>query len=226
MFVCGFFDVMGINGGVGKSFITYFIARETAHDKKVLLIDRDYSSTISRLYGIDNTLPSYLLEESKEPYFIRHGNLTIVNLSCNRKFYKVENNKIAEEFYDKFADSEVVLVDNPSFPDMCFDKYLKLHKRFHGINSKLNMIFVTTQNMVSKNFELIRKRLDIFNPVLGVINKVIEKHFIEPKLDVSEIEKIMPIVKIPFRKEYLITSWKELKTPEEIYTIIKILIEI
>ncbi|MEM3350957.1 MAG: P-loop NTPase, partial [Saccharolobus sp.] len=57
-------DVVSVKGGVGKSFIAFFIAKTLSEDHTVLLFDKDLSSTISRMYNIKNCLLSFLIEES------------------------------------------------------------------------------------------------------------------------------------------------------------------
>ncbi|WP_162922037.1 ParA family protein, partial [Saccharolobus solfataricus] len=49
-------DIASVKGGVGKSFIAYFLTRELAKSRRILLIDKDLTSTISRVYNIKGNL--------------------------------------------------------------------------------------------------------------------------------------------------------------------------
>lgn len=51
-------DIASVKGGVGKSFIAYFLTRELAKSRRILLIDKDLTSTISRVYNIKGNLLS------------------------------------------------------------------------------------------------------------------------------------------------------------------------
>ncbi|MEM4079783.1 MAG: ParA family protein, partial [Metallosphaera sp.] len=44
---------MSLKGGVGKSMLAYYLAKELSKRYNVLLVDRDYNNTIGKIYGLE-----------------------------------------------------------------------------------------------------------------------------------------------------------------------------
>ncbi len=48
--------MVGFKGGSGKSTVSYYLARQLSEYYNVVLVDKTYSGTISRIYNINNNI--------------------------------------------------------------------------------------------------------------------------------------------------------------------------
>ena len=232
-------DIVSVKGGVGKSFIAFFIAKTLSEDHTVLLFDKDLSSTISRMYNIKNCLLSFLIEESFSDYFRKINNLTVLNLGCNKKINSIDSAKIAE-VYNYFNDYEFMIVDNPPIPsDMCLDKELEAYYAYlNGKKITHNLIPVLPPNQILldesvaflklfkqyiKDFALMHgneAKINIIATIINMYNPLV-------KLDLTEARSLTDkIIKIPFIKEAVYTPFNSLPKPKEIDQLLEYVLQV
>jgi len=235
-------DIASVKGGVGKSFIAYFLSKTLAASHKILLIDKDLTSTLSRVYNIKGNLLSYLtVGQSSLAYFKEvDSGLTVVNVGCSRKIKNVEPKKIAD-IYSDFSDHDLMIVDNPSIPsDVCLDTELQAYYTY--LNEKrldYNLILILPPNQLLLDESLafmqlfkdyIKNELSISlgNDLVNfdVISSVINMYNPRERIDISKIKDLTSkIVKIPFKKEAIYTPFNQLNTPMEISELAKYVLE-
>ncbi|MCY0859770.1 MAG: hypothetical protein OWQ54_05005 [Sulfolobaceae archaeon] len=220
-----YIEIFGLKGGSGKSFVTYFLSRELSRYKKILIVDRGYSPTIAKLYGIDNNLTSYLLGKSDKPFTKSDGNITILNVSCNDEFNKLENKKVVEAYSNVIKNDgyDIVLVDNPNFKDYCYDKHREVWKTFVDEDT-IKAIAVTSPPLfvIKATKDALKNAMKLFS--MRFIAIVINKDTPQP-IASEGLEDIAPVFRVSFNKEFMFSSWKILQTPNEIVKLAKFVIE-
>ncbi|QPG49717.1 ParA family protein [Saccharolobus solfataricus] len=235
-------DIASVKGGVGKSFIAYFLTRELAKSRRILLIDKDLTSTISRVYNIKGNLLSYLVGGILPSMYFREveNGLTVVNVGCSRKIKNVEPRKIAE-IYSGFSDYDLMIVDNPSIPsDVCLDTELQAYYTF--LNEKrldYNLIVVLPSNqfLLDESLAFMQLFADYIKNELStslgndsvnfdIVSSVINMYNPREKIDITKVENLTNrIVKIPFKKEAIYTPLNQLNMPKEINELAKYVLE-
>jgi len=200
-------NIVSIKGGVGKSLIAFKLAVKLSRsNKKVVLVDRSLSKSISSISGIRDE--------------IRKGNYwkDLDGLRAVRFDYPADESQIIEE-YKNLMTYDVMIVDNPSLPsDEFFD--LDLTSWVKASNSyTYNSIVILTppgelmdqtlKMMLSMNDylkEIIKGNLSstmttvqLFRPLGIVINEVKNEY----QIDYDKIRRYLGkpvIIKIPFKK--------------------------
>ncbi|WP_338603363.1 ParA family protein [Sulfolobus tengchongensis] len=225
-------DIVSVKGGVGKSFIAYFLSKALSTNHKILLVDKDLTSTLSKIYNIKGNLLSFLLGNSfSSNYFKYVDNLTVINLGCSRKIRIVEPEKLAEA-YSNFTDYDLMIVDNPPIPsDVCLDNELEAYYIY--LNEKkidYNAILVLPPNQILLEESIAFMRIfeeymkNELTATLGcdlirfnILSSVINMYNPRQEIDISKIVDLTDkIIKIPFKKEAIYTSLNELPMPKEI----------
>ncbi|QXJ28391.1 hypothetical protein J5U23_01260 [Saccharolobus shibatae B12] len=235
-------DIASVKGGVGKSFIAYFLTKALATSRKILLVDKDLTSTISRVYNIKGNLLSYLtVGQSSFMYFKEVDNgLTVINIGCSRKIKNIEPTKIAD-IYSGFSDYDLMIVDNPSIPsDVCLDTELQAYYTYLNekrLDYNLILILPPNQFLVDESLafmelfkDYIKNELSISlgNDLVNfdVISSVINMYNPRERIDISKVQNLTnKIVKIPFKKEAIYTPLDQLNMPKEIIELAKYVLE-
>ncbi|QGA53611.1 ParA family protein [Sulfolobus sp. E5-1-F] len=235
-------DIVSVKGGVGKSFIAYFLTKLLATNLRTLLIDKDLTSTISRVYNIRGNLLSYLTMDQSYPSYFKEvdSKLTVVNLGCSRKIKNVEPRKIAE-IYNGFSDYDLMIVDNPPIPsDVCLDTELQAYYTYlreKRLNYNMILILPPNQILLDESLAFIELFKDYVNNELSillgtdlvnfdVISSVINMYNPRERIDISKVENLTDkIVKIPFKKEAIYTPLNQLSMPKEIEELAKYVLE-
>ncbi|BDB98802.1 hypothetical protein SACC_18190 [Saccharolobus caldissimus] len=229
-------DIVSVKGGVGKSFIAYFLTKKLSENYNVLLLDKDLTSTISKVYNIRGNLVSFLSGNSfSSDYSKNFGNLTIINLGCSERIKRVEATKLAE-VYSNFSDHDFFIVDNPSIPsDICLDKELEAYYTY--LNEKrinYNLITVLPSNQVLldesvaflKIFEEYIKELGLLlgydSTDVNFLSSIINMYNSRLKINIDKVYYLTDkIIKIPFIKEAIYTPLSSLPMPKEINQLIE-----
>ncbi len=220
-----YIEIFGLKGGSGKSFVTYFLSKELSRYKKVLIVDRGYSPTISKLYGIENNLTSYLLGKSDKPFTKSDGNITVLNVSCNDEFNKLENKKVVKAYSTVVENDsyDFIIVDNPNFKDFCYDKHREVWNTF--LDEDITKAIAVTSPplfVIKATKDSLKNAMKMFN--MRFIAIVINKDTPEP-ISSEGLEDIAPVYRVPFNKEFMFSSWKIIQTPNEIVKLAKHVIE-
>ncbi|BFH72822.1 ParA family protein [Sulfurisphaera javensis] len=207
-------NIISLKGGVGKSLIAFQLAKKLSINRKVALIDRSFSKTISNFFGIKDEFPSGV-------YWKDVGGIRIVDLSCSTSFMSLEREKIVEE-YRKYKDFDIIIVDNPPLPsDQCFEMDLTswilatneyVYKAIPILAPPDEIIDYTMRIMLPINdflSDLLKKNFNIktssrlFNPLAIIVNQVKSGY----QINYDNIRKYFRdtfIFTIPFKKEVLI----------------------
>lgn len=156
------FSVFGFKGGVGKSVLAYYLAKELAKNYKVLLIDRDTTNTIGKLFDLEVGLINYL--EGEEGKFItERGNLRVLSLVSfyPSKLPSVE--KFASLYSNVLKDIDVIVTDNPpGLDDITNLEYQGYYLTMNEVHC--NAIVVTTPGIA---LSLILQFMDQIPSILG-----------------------------------------------------------
>ncbi|MBP1357315.1 MAG: hypothetical protein JZD40_02335 [Sulfolobus sp.] len=218
-----YIEIVSFKGGAGKSFVAYFLSKELSKYKSTLVIDRGFVPTISYLYGVNADFANYLMKFVSEPYFTTKGNLTVVNFMCSNNLASL-NVKDLEDVYSKFLDHEIVIVDNPNLPDMCYNLHREASKVLNQ-NENVNVVAVATppEFLIEKTKkDLVEaKKLMKINPIAVVINKDLKR-----PVDSMGIENLAPLFRIPFDMNYMTKPWNKMETPKPIVQLSKLIMEL
>ncbi|HII75309.1 TPA: ParA family protein [Sulfurisphaera tokodaii] len=210
----GVVNVTSLKGGVGKSTISYQIAKELSKYQPTILIDRSLSTTISSHFGIKDKFPRGI-------YWKDFDSLRVVNMGCSPEFLSADDKHLMEEFKKYYFSYENIVIDNPSlFTDECFEKFLYnwilitnefTYRAIVVLTPPDDIIEYTLRMMLPINDflnDLLKKKFPIidkvklFNPIIIVINQVKSDY----QINYEKIRKYFRdplIVPVPFNKEYL-----------------------
>ncbi|AOL17163.1 ATPase [Sulfolobus sp. A20] len=225
-------DIVSVKGGVGKSFIAYFLTRSLSESKKVLLLDKDLTSTISKIYHIRGSLLSYLTSNSSQEYYKTLGNLTVLNFGCNHNVKSVEPTKIAE-IYNVFDENDIIIVDNPPVvSDFCFEKEMESYYIHNSITKKTDYNFITVlpshQILLDESVAFLKIFLENYlvefsasheiNDIkTNVLSAVVNMYDRRSKINLSKVYYLTDkIVKLPFIEEAIFSTFDRVKKPKEI----------
>jgi len=203
-------NIVSLKGGVGKSLIAFQLATKLSFSKKVVLVDRSLSKTISSFLGIKD-------EFKKGNYWKDLDSLRVIRFD-----YPANELDIVDE-YKKLMEYDVMIVDNPPLlSDNFFDLDLTAWTKASNSYTYYSIIVLTPpdelidyslkimlsindflEELISKSFALPMDNVQLFRPISIVINEVEEEY----KIDYEKIRKYFKepiIIKIPFKKELLL----------------------
>ena len=202
-------NIVSLKGGVGKSLIAFKLATKLSLNKKVVLVDRSLSKTISSFLGIKD-------EFKKGNYWKDLDGLRVIRFD-----YPANEQDIVDE-YKKLLTYDIMIVDNPPLPsdnffDLDLTSWVKASNSytFHSVivltppaelidYSLRIMILINDflKEIIGRNFALAVTSVQLFRPIGIVVNAVKEEYQIDYEMVRRYFREPM-IIKIPFKKALL-----------------------
>lgn len=210
-------SIVGIKGGVGKSTIASLLSKELAlKGKKVLLIDRDNTGTISSLFGINGkglltriANGDIKIEETYKKINVGKGLLTVFKLAgdhieSDQAINKIsEDEKLARLFTDYYKqiltleNFDCVILDNHSLINYdstiakiereSFNEVFKDDIKYRVYVSEFPKEIVISTMGYLLGIEATRRYKGISDPFAFVINKVRNIEVEEAKSTLQDI---------------------------------------
>ncbi|EZQ10687.1 chromosome partitioning protein ParA [Candidatus Acidianus copahuensis] len=218
------FSVIGVKGGVGKSTIAYYLSSELSKSYKVLIVDRDYNSTISRSFGLRNGLVNYVAEGVEGDFMTERGNLRILSLSNFQPSRIPTPREISKYYREALRDVDVVVTDNPpTFNDDICNLEMRAYWDILG-EFNCSGIPVTTPGL---SLQITLSSLNYFPEV---VNRIVPNPYItSPALVINMVREDVKvegwpedkIVKIPFNKDILFKGFMNVPPPSEINRLVE-----
>ena len=202
-------NIVSLKGGVGKSLVAFKLASKLSLTKKVVLVDRSLSKSISSFLGIKD-------EFGKGNYWKDINGLRVVRFD-----YPADETQIIGE-YKKSMMYDVMIVENPPLlSDNFFELDLTSWIKASNSYTYYSIILLTPpdelidytlkvmlpindflKEIIEKNFTMAITNIQLFRPIGIVINEVkteyqvnyekVRRYFREPM-----------IIKIPFKRALL-----------------------
>ncbi|ACP34286.1 conserved hypothetical protein [Sulfolobus islandicus L.S.2.15] len=243
-------NVVGFKGGSGKSTVSYYLARQLSEYYNVVLVDKTYSGTISRIYNINNNIFSFL-KGRNELFYVSKNSFSVINMSFSSEndLNNFDFNTFKYLYGKLIKDSDIVIVDHSSIPhdfatEIELKAFMENFKNFayntvlvlsgDEIPIKRYLNYTTLLNDFVKNYA--EKILGISLPrdvkflkiVAVIINKILKGQ--ESKLDefirADEILQRSARFVIPFYLSLTQRHFKDIEPPKEMIDIVRYILDL
>ncbi|MCY0859820.1 MAG: ParA family protein [Sulfolobaceae archaeon] len=224
--------VAGLKGGTGKTTVAYYLARFLSDHHKVLLIDKTVDGTLSKSFGVEDSLFSC----KGNPYItLPNTNITVLNASyllteapndinCIKNIYEdlVRKNNViivdhSQLSYDRFNELEIRLYYD-IFRTLTYNvvlvvginelEVLKSLNFYSSIDSYINKLVAETLGLPLDNLTFTTIWAVIINKVMGNVD---EKYIVR---SLGDKFRNAPKILIPFYKE-LLAGFHKVQIPQE-----------
>ena len=215
------FSIFGFKGGVGKSTVAYLLARDLAKRHRVLLVDRDYTNTIGKIYGLDTGIINVLADGVEGKFLARDGNLKVLSLISFQPRTLPALEDFARSYSQVLEDVDVVVTDNPPNLDDITRIEAQGYYRARG-EFYYNAIVVTTPGLA------LRLTLEHLNEISSSLRSWVPEatytrlaafvvNMARENVDVEVPRKVV----IPFYRDMLFKGFREVPEPKEMQKVLE-----
>ncbi|MEM3767733.1 MAG: ParA family protein [Metallosphaera sp.] len=221
------FSVMSLKGGVGKSTLAYYLAKELSKRYNVLLVDRDYNNTIGKIYGLETGLLNVLGDGVEGKFYDNIGKLRVLSLVSFSPSSLPSLGDFARAYSNFLEGVDVIITDNPPG----FDEIMAMEfKGYYEVMGEVHCssVVVTTPgvslSLTLSHLNDIGKTLVSWVPQISFARLLaLVVNMVKGNLNI-EIPGIN-VIQIPFYKELLFRSFVDSSIRPDLDSMIRLMEE-